>query len=100
MRIIVIELLNSVLFYGRSILILARKFFIITNAQLSQDGYKIQYELDNKTRELTSNSPIYLTNLQLGTHKITLQLLDKNGNLAEGIFTKTEREFTILPEKK
>lgn len=73
--------------------------FIITNAQLSKDGYKIEYKINNKTHELTSNSPIYLTNLQPGTHKITLQLLDKNRNLAEGIFTKTEREFTILPDK-
>ena len=74
--------------------------FLATNVMLSKDGYKVIYRLDGAAHELTSVSPIYLTNLAPGTHTIDLELVDKSGNLAEGNFVKTQRDIVVLEEKK
>lgn len=70
--------------------------FLVSNVVLSKNGYKVVYTLDDgRPVELTTDSPIYLTNLKPGSHNIVLELVDKNGNLAEGNFVRTQREFVV-----
>ena len=69
--------------------------FIVKNVVLSNDGYKVVYSIDGVKRILISASPLYLTGLNKGPHKIVLELIDKNSILAEGYFTRTEREIIV-----
>lgn len=73
--------------------------FIVSNAILSKDGYRVSYKIDDKQTILETQSPIYLTDLQPGPHTILLELQDKNGNIAEGNFAVTQREFFIEAKK-
>lgn len=70
--------------------------FLVHNAILSEYGYAVRYTLDGVQKVLTDVAPLYLTSLKPGTHTITLELIDKQGSLAEGNFVKTQREITIL----
>ena len=66
------------------------------NVTLSADGYKARYTIDGKhTIELTDWVPAFITGLKPGEHTITLELLDKDGNVVEGAFNKTERTFKV-----
>ncbi|NGX56048.1 MAG: hypothetical protein K1060chlam5_00282 [Candidatus Anoxychlamydiales bacterium] len=70
--------------------------FYISNCELSQDGYKVKVIVDNKiTRILTRWTPYYIYGLKKGTHKIKLELLDKNDQRVEGEFNNNSRKFRI-----
>ncbi len=73
--------------------------FLVHNVLLSKNGYKVIYTIDGVSRTFTSASPIYITNLSAGNHIISLELVDKAGNLAEGNFVKTQREIVVLEDK-
>lgn len=70
--------------------------FYLTNCELSPDGYKVRLSIDGKVnRILTKWTPYYLYGLQKGTHKIKLELLDRDNRLVPGFFNVTEREIII-----
>lgn len=70
--------------------------FYLSNIQLSQDGYKVKVTIDGSVqRILTSWTPYYIYGLKSGQHKIRLQLLDGQNQVAPGIFNDVERIITI-----
>ncbi|MBI4141178.1 hypothetical protein HY485_05055 [Candidatus Woesearchaeota archaeon] len=73
--------------------------FLVHNVVLSKNGYRVRYSLDGVSRELFAAQPVYLTNVGSGAHKVVLELVDKNGNLAEGNFVRTQRDFVVMEEK-
>lgn len=70
--------------------------FYVTNASLSEDGYKVRLTIDNKIkRKLTKWTPYYIYGLGKGKHTIRLELLDNNLEKVDGFFNDTTRSFTI-----
>ncbi len=70
--------------------------FYITNCQLSEDGYKVRFSVNNHIiQELTEWVPYAIYGLKKGTHKIKLELLDSNGKNVPGYFNITERQIFL-----
>jgi hypothetical protein len=76
--------------------------FYLNNVELSPDGYKAKYTIRKRGSEsdvtsiiLTDWTPALVTGLTSGDYIVTLQLLDKDGNMVEGPFNNTERVITI-----
>ena len=71
--------------------------FLVANAILSEKGYMVVYSIDGiKRAELFAEKPVYLTNLAPGIHTVMLELVDKQGKLAEGNFVRTQHDIIIL----
>ncbi len=78
--------------YGKPILL----DFLLSNTELSKDGYKVLLTLDGKIeRTLTSSPPYYIYGLSRGTHTLRLQLSDEQGNPVAGPTNDVEKEFTL-----
>lgn len=60
--------------------------FLISNTQLSKDGYKVRLTIDKNKRILTQWIPYYIYGLGKGTHTIKLELLDPNDRVLSGLF--------------
>ncbi|MCB1071672.1 MAG: hypothetical protein H7A41_04640 [Chlamydiales bacterium] len=70
--------------------------FLISNCELSPDGYKVALMIDGKNiQALTDYVPYYIYNLPPGKHTVKLQLLDNNNKTVPGFFNVTEREIEI-----
>ena len=79
--------------------------FYLNNVELGDDGYKAKYTIKRKESDteavsitLTEWTPAFVTGLASGEYVITLRLLDKDGNVAEGPFNNTERVITVETE--
>lgn len=79
--------------------------FYLINAELGEDSYKAKYTIRENTADATEYSitltewnPVFVTGLTSGEYIITLELLDKGGNLVEGAFNNTERSITVITE--
>lgn len=69
--------------------------FLISNCELSPDGYKIHLTIDGKIkRSITSWQPYYIYGLTKGKHTIRLQLINKESPVA-GLFNDVTRTFTV-----
>lgn len=70
--------------------------FLISNCDLSPDGYKVGLTIDGKNiQALTDYVPYYIYNLSPGKHTVKLELLDKHNKVVPGFFNVTEREIEI-----
>jgi hypothetical protein len=73
--------------------------FWLSNAKLQGDGgdYRVRYTVDGGDAKFIDKwSPIWLTGWNAGTHKIKLELVDKNGNPVDnGGYNSTERTITV-----
>jgi hypothetical protein len=73
--------------------------FWLTNAKLQSDGgdYRVRYTVDGGDAKFIDKwQPIWLTGWTAGTHKIKLELVDKNGNPVDnGGYNSTERTITV-----
>lgn len=70
--------------------------FYICNCELSQDGYKVELNIDGTVeRMLTSWQPYFLYGLSKGTHTIRLRLLSPNGNPVGGPFNDVTRKISV-----
>lgn len=70
--------------------------FYLSNAILSEDGYKVRVTIDkNIKRILTKWAPYYIYGLKRGKHTIRLELVDKNLKVIPGFFNDTMRSFNI-----
>jgi hypothetical protein len=70
--------------------------FLLSNCELTPDGYKIRLTVDGKiTRTLTSWQPYYLYGLKRGTHSIRLELLDRSDKLVPGPFNDITQSITV-----
>ena len=77
--------------------------FYLINAKLGEESYKAKYtirknEADAEEYSITMTEwyPAFVTGLESGEYIITLQLLDKDGNLVDGPFNNTERSITVV----
>jgi hypothetical protein len=78
--------------------------FYIINIKPS-DGYQVKYTIRKNEPDAVEHSitmkewkPAFVTGLTSGEYIITLQLLDKDGNLVEGPFNNTQRAVTVVAE--
>ena len=70
--------------------------FLITNTELSRDGYKVELSIDGKVQSyLTSWVPYYIYGLKKGTHVIRLRLLDPQNNLVSGEFNDFKETIVV-----
>ncbi|MCB1110605.1 MAG: hypothetical protein KDK64_06445 [Chlamydiia bacterium] len=70
--------------------------FLLSNCELSRDGYKVRLTIDGKAVEtLTEGAPYYLYGLSPGKHTVKLELLDKDNRIVPGFFNVTERDIEI-----
>lgn len=70
--------------------------FLVTNCELSADGYKVRLSIDGQViRTLTAWQPYYLYGLKKGRHEIGLELLDSKGKRVPGSFNDVRRMITI-----
>jgi hypothetical protein len=70
--------------------------FLISNAELSPDGYKVRLTIDGEVnRVLPFWQPYYIYGLKKGKHKIRLELIDENNKIVPGPFNDVERQITI-----
>jgi hypothetical protein len=67
------------------------------------DGYQVKYTIRKNEPDAVEHSitikewkPAFVTGLTSGEYIITLQLLDKDGNLVEGPFNNTQRAVTVV----
>ena len=76
--------------------------FYIINIKPS-DGYQVKYTIRKNEPDAVEHSitikewkPAFVTGLTSSEYIITLQLLDKDGNLVEGPFNNTQRAVTVV----
>lgn len=70
--------------------------FLVTNCELSPDGYKVRLSIDGKAnRTLTVWQPYYIYGLPKGKHTVRLELLDQSGKVVSGPFNDVRRTITI-----
>jgi len=73
--------------------------FWLMNAKLQGDGgdYRVRYSVDGgEAKFLDKWEPIWLTGWLNGKHNVKLELVDKDGNVADnGGYNSTTREITI-----
>jgi hypothetical protein len=70
--------------------------FLVTNCELTRDGYKVKLTVDGKAnRMLTSWQPYYLYGLTKGNHTIRLELIDRLDKQVPGKFNHVERTITV-----
>ena len=70
--------------------------FLLSNCELSQDGYKVRLTVDKEViSTLTKYTPYLLYGLSPGKHTVKLELLDKDNKIVPGFFNVTQREVEI-----
>lgn len=70
--------------------------FLISNTELSRDGYKIELTIDGTIqRYLTTWVPYYIYGLKPGTHVIRLRLLDPQNKTVAGEFNDFQETIVI-----
>ena len=62
----------------------------------------VKNEADAQEYSITMTEwyPAFVTGLESGEYIITLQLLDKDGNLVDGPFNNTERSISVVKKLK
>ena len=83
--------------------------FYLNNIELSQGGNTARYTVERKgmtnvidekyTIDLNQWTPAFISGLSSGKYLVTLELLDKNGNLIPGGWNKTVREIEVITEE-
>jgi len=70
--------------------------FLISNCELTPDGYKVRLTVDGKmARTLASWQPYYIYGLRKGNHTVRLELIDRNDKRVPGIFNDVTQTITI-----
>lgn len=70
--------------------------FLLSNCNLSTDGFKVRLSVDSQVIQvLTESAPYYMYGLSPGKHTVKMELLDKNNQIVPGFFNVTEREIDI-----
>lgn len=70
--------------------------FIVSNTQLSKDGYKVRLTIDGTDKRiLTEWSPYYIYGLKKGSHTIKLELLDSRNKVIPPLFDDLQQTITV-----
>lgn len=82
--------------------------FYLHNVELSEDGYRARYTIQEEGGQgdelasitLTEWAPAFVTGLESGTYVVRLQLLDEDDTVVPGSFNDTQREITVEREEE
>ncbi|MBS0620613.1 MAG: hypothetical protein JSS61_04040 [Verrucomicrobia bacterium] len=70
--------------------------FYLCNCDLSKDGYKVRFSIDNEVqRMITTWQPYYIYGLKKGMHRIRLELLGPDNKAVPGPFNDVQRTIVI-----
>lgn len=70
--------------------------FMLTNAQLSNDGYKVRLTIDGTDKRiLTDWVPYYVYGLKKGPHTVKLELLTPQGSVIPPLFNDLQRTVVV-----
>lgn len=69
--------------------------FYLVNCDLSTSGYKVKATINGNAFTLTKWVPYAIEGLPMGENKISLELLDAEGNTVSSPFNPVERTFTL-----
>ncbi|MBI3508450.1 MAG: hypothetical protein HY069_02280 [Chlamydiia bacterium] len=70
--------------------------FLVSNCELTRDGYKVKLSVDGKVnRVITSWPPYSIYGLPKGAHTIRLELLDAKDQLVKTPFNDVERKIQV-----
>lgn len=73
------------------------------NAKLGGNDYKVLARIEGENLDTTMSvdnwQPYFLHNMPMGKPKITLSLVDKDGNKVSGPMTEVTREFTLAHDE-
>ena len=70
--------------------------FLISNTELSTDGYKVELTIDGENKRLLTRwVPYYIYGLQPGSHTIRLRLLDPQNKIVDGAFNDFKETIII-----
>jgi hypothetical protein len=70
--------------------------FLLTNCELTPDGYKVRLTIDGKmVRVLTAWQPYYIYGLKRGNHTVRLELIDRKDARVPGPFNDVTQTITI-----
>ena len=70
--------------------------FLISNCELSRDGYKVRLIIDKTIKRiLVKWQPYYIYGLSEGNHTFKLELLDQKNNKVDNVFAKCEGQITL-----
>ena len=69
--------------------------FFLVNTEISEDGNKVMANINGKEFTITEWAPYVIEGLDKGEVKISLQLVDADGNLIPGPFNDVTRTVTL-----
>jgi hypothetical protein len=70
--------------------------YYLTNAELSENGYRVRWTLDGEEHFATDWQPLWWENLAPGDHELSMELVDQDGAPVEnGGLNRTTRTFTV-----
>jgi hypothetical protein len=70
--------------------------FMLTNAQLSSDGYKVRLTIDGSDKRiLTDWVPYYVYGLKKGSHTFKLELLNPQGRVISPLFNDLQHTIVV-----
>lgn len=69
--------------------------FFLLNTKLSSNGNKVKATINGQEFTIDDWAPYVMEGLPMGENKITLELVDNNGQMIKGPFNKVERTFTL-----
>lgn len=77
-------------------------FYLSNVDELSKDGWRVHYDVDDGKvgGDIVEWKPHYIENLPVGEHTIRLQLVDENGEVAEGAYNDTTRTIEVAESCK
>ena len=58
-------------------------------------GYMIRYSIGGTTKTISSDGSYSLGNLAAGSYTLTLEVLDAQGNIAPGSYSKAQTSFVV-----
>ena len=74
------------------------KYFLNVGKQNTNYSNKIKAEINDDVHMIDKWQPYYIEGLPMVTNKITLSLLDKDGNLVKTAQNPISREFTLAED--
>ncbi len=69
--------------------------FYLSNTSIAADGNKVKADINGEEHLLDAWQPYYVEGLPMGKNKITLTLIDKDGNKVDTPLNPVTREFTL-----
>lgn len=73
--------------------------FYVYNTTLSETGHKVKVTINGNPFTITNWAPQFIQNAPMGSMKVKLELLDKDGNAVSGENTAIERDVQLAQQE-